>query len=407
MPYRWSPVALALVAFVLYVATMAHVHHGDTPLYVHQIAEGDWLARPHMLPRPLGALAVAIGARVAPDLGPYPPLVALDALAGALGVGLLAALALRTTGKAGLAVAVGAAYAVTRVIWGIATTFELALFPVVPLLGAAHLALAEARKERPYDYAAGMGALVAVAFGFHAISIGALPAFVVLLAAEDRPLAERAGSIAALLGATAIGIVTVYQAAIALFTAPGTMQPNAVTMLAQFFEPTKDALEGRIQPASLAFSGFGEALLAAPWGKWAALVWVLALAVGTAVQWRELWGRHRGLVLLCPLWMAGITYMSIRVEAGNYEYYAQPVAAGFVWTALLVASFPRPQVGTAIVGAFAAVIALADVWLILENHGSKDGAHREIGWTPERLREEGLNTRPPRHDERVRPGERR
>lgn len=374
---RWAPYLTALAAFLLYVATMAHVHHGDTPVYVQQIQSGELLARSHMLPRPLGALAVAVGRVVAPNAGPYPPLILLNAAAAAASAGLLQAWIGRLTGRQWLAMALAAGFAVSKVAWRMATTFEFPLFPLVPMFAAGLLLASDLHRTRPLATAAGAGGLLAVAFGLHAIAAGAVPAFALLVALEPRPPAQRAAATLALGGAFALGVILIFQVALALWNrGPDT---PVLTFLAGFTEPTKDALEGRIQPRWLVVSGLSVALAHGSAGYGLMAVWLGGLVAATWRARQAGWARFGGTLVFPAVWAFGVCLMAMRVEAGDWEYYAEAVAALFLWTGLVAALHPAHAFVTLVgVLVFIVFVGAANLPGVLRAHTSTDGTHREL-----------------------------
>lgn len=138
---RRATAAATLVAFVLYVVTVSHVHGGDTPTYVIHVREGEWLAWQHMLPHVVAGRLLGFTDHYLRGLGTYPVLCTLDAVVGALVVGLFFQMVWTLTGSMRTAGLAAAGLAVSNTLWATATTYELALFPMVPLLAAALVGL--------------------------------------------------------------------------------------------------------------------------------------------------------------------------------------------------------------------------------------------------------------------------
>jgi hypothetical protein len=303
------PLGVALTAFALYLATVSHLHRGDTPLYVARIRDGVWLAPDHLLPGALGGVALAIGGVVAPEAGPYPPLITLSAIVAALAAGGVTALVHRATGAAGPAIAVGAGFACSRVCWEIGTTYELALFPLVPLL-AAWWVTQEADRRSAHRDALLVGGLAAVACDLHVASAAALPAL-------TWAMSRRHWGAAATMTATAAMIIT---------TSYG---------IAHFIHPELSPLVGLVgmiggaagprDPPWHIAEGLGEALWNAPFAAPAGVAFIAVVAAMTTRLWR-----NEALLGPLALWAAAATVVAARVEPRNFEYFAPVVAVAWV-----------------------------------------------------------------------------
>jgi hypothetical protein len=365
---RGAPWITTLVVFVLFVATASQTHTGDTPAYLQQIQQGQWLARHHMLPRVFGGLALSAATTISPNVNPYTVLSAVDAAAGAAAAGLLHAL-LRRLVHTAPGVAAAAGLALSGVVWRIATTFELALFPLVPLLAAALLAAHYRGRHRSIGVVVALGALGALAFGCHSLSVGALPAWFVLLALEDRRPRDRALAVLVFTVSLAASTVLLYEGLLLAFSEPNAPVRHAFGELAPFLEPTPDQQRG-VQSPWLMRRGFSDALVVPSGmghtGGWIAGGWLGVLLLGSIARARTLWRGHRGWTLWAITWLLGVVAVASKVESGNYEYYAQPIAAAFVWSGLVFTGWPR--VGATVLAIFASVILSFNAPIILARH---------------------------------------
>lgn len=347
------PAVVSLLAFAVYVLTASHVHQGDTPVYVEQIRNKEWLAWQHMLPHVIAGRALGLTDHYWPGLGTYPVLCTLDAATGAAAVGLLCRLVLRWSGSAWTAALAALALAASNTFWQTATTYELALFPLIPLLAAALLATGPADQPISVSATFGVGALVALAMGCHTLAAGTLPAWMFLLATQPGPRRDRAAAVAVFLAVFLFGTLLLYQSLLSTVSdLPGrTVWSELDRSLQQAATP-----DGDDQPAWFAVRGLGAAILAPrerPVGGMVACLWLAVLAVGSFLRRRALWARYGAWSVWPAAWIVGVLLVAIRVEPGNAEYYVQPIAAALCWTAMLVTVSPVPAWGQAALGGFA------------------------------------------------------
>ncbi|HEX5689237.1 MAG TPA: hypothetical protein VFX76_04510 [Roseiflexaceae bacterium] len=134
---RSLPIALFLTALLLYLPTLTQVHTFDALSYVTSVEQKPWteVFHPHHLAYgPLGALSLAGSRALGYTGGAAVPMQLINAIAGALGVGLFWRLTWRTTRRSDVgliaALLLGGAYAywyyaVEIEVYTVATLFLL------------------------------------------------------------------------------------------------------------------------------------------------------------------------------------------------------------------------------------------------------------------------------------------
>ena len=376
----WRATATAtILAFVLYVVTVSHVHGGDTPNYVVQIREGEWLAWQHMLPHVVAGRLLGFTDHYIRGLGTYPVLCTLDAAAGALVVGLFFRVVLTLAGSMPTAALAAAGLAVSNTLWATATTYELALFPVVPVLAAALVGLRHRGGATPAGACVAQGLLLAAAFGFHSLAIGALPAWLVVLALERRPYRSRARVMGVFLASFVGGAVLLYEALYA--TLPDGVGRTLAGDLARFFAPAP-GIRDQAQPTWFAVRGFGGALFAPgelPLGPVGGGLWLVLLLIGSVRDRAALRQRFAGWAWWPAAWLVGVVLVAARVEPGNAEYYLQPIAAALCWTGLLITVRPTPNRARTALAAGVLAVAGSNVGSVWIRHTAYPTHHETTG----------------------------
>lgn len=364
-----APLATGGAAFLLYTGTAARTHRFDAPVYAREVVEGAWVSLHHLLPRLVGGVAVALVEGVGPGTEAYGVLVALSAAAGAASVALLHAW-LRAEGVRGpVAAAAALLFAVARGPWSLATTWELALFPLAAVLAGLLVSTGRGPAGRA---GVAVGLWAAIGGAFHLLALGAWPALALAVAA-GRPPREAARAVAAMAGTATIGLFCAYEGVLRAI-GPAATGSRAFAAAAVLTAPTLDDLRGKPRPPDALAFAFDAAVAAVP-GPGAALL--LAAAILAALAAGALRARHGARLAVPLVAIAGAAFVAWRVEPPNWEYQVLPVA--MVVAAAAAALDARGTDGRR--AAFA--IVAAAVALIAVNHGEirrsmGDGPHRGV-----------------------------
>ena len=339
--WRFLPLVSFAAAFTLYTITMAHVHVGDTPEILDDVRWGRWFHPSHLLPRWLVGWGMALAHDVAPTLSPYAVGVFMaGTLPGAVGVALCHQLLRRLTGSEVIPFLAAAIFGLTGCWWVQATTFELHALPIVALLAAVSVTVHATGSPHPLRMAALAGALQGLAAGLHLLATGALLAWAVILACQDRSMRMRLAAVVSF-GAAAGGMVAgLYGlASLSRFTTgayPRDGNAMSAVLLPGAYEPAAGYDANTL--VRLMKSGARDAVVATHRfpgitveGIEAASVVLVVLSLLLSLR---LWRRYRGVALMPLAWVVGTVPIALRVEPQNMEYYGGPVLALVILWAL-------------------------------------------------------------------------
>lgn len=135
---------VGLAFLLLYLSTLAHTLDADAAAYVELAARGD-LHPQHLLQHKLGGLLLDLAAALAPELAPALALAGLNALGGAVGLGLVVRLAQRLGAGPGPSLGAAAVLGTSFGWWSLSTTAEVHVLAVTAALLAFLLAPAHPR----------------------------------------------------------------------------------------------------------------------------------------------------------------------------------------------------------------------------------------------------------------------
>ena len=177
-------------ALALYLPTLSHHYSADSLLYASAIESGSWraLVHPrHPLLRPVAWLWFRWWQLLGWHGAAMVPLQTLNAVGGALCVGLVMALSARMTGSLGGATLAATGFAVSGGVWLLSTEAEFVTVPLaVELLVLAWILRGEASSATRL---VGVGSAIAVATLMYLTNAALLP--VALLARRNGPFAGR------------------------------------------------------------------------------------------------------------------------------------------------------------------------------------------------------------------------
>jgi hypothetical protein len=317
-------VSLVLWAAV-YLLTLTDVHTYDALSYILDVERKPWLElfHPHHLAYgPLGAVVSGLAAGLGWTGGAERPLQVMNALAGALGAALFAALAGRMlpqtprTAGALAGLLLGASYA----YWYFAIEVEVYTIAAVLLVVALWLMLLLARRPTP-GLAVALGVIQGLAVLFHQTNVLlSLPALVALglgLHASGQPgLGQRSVRLLAAYGLPLALIVAVAYLGVGLGLS-GLWSWGELSGWAAGYATT-GFWGGPLDFARLPLLGRGLAdTFAQPGGAWVGL---LLLAV-LLLRWRGLRTAPRGLVALGLSWLLVYGAFFVWWEPDNVEFW--------------------------------------------------------------------------------------
>lgn len=320
---------ISLVAFVLwaavYLLTLTDVHTYDALSYILDVERKPWrelFHAHHLAYGPLGALVSELAAGLGWMGGAERPLQIMNALAGALGAALFAALAGRTlphVSRAAGALAgllLGASYA----YWYFAIEVEVYTIAAVLLVAALWLMLLLARKPA-LGLAVALGLIQGLAVLFHQTNVLlSLPALVALafgLHAVEQPVVRR----------RAAGLLAAYGLPLALIVGGAYLGVglglSGLWGWGELFGwaagyATTGFWGGPLGFERLPLLGRGLAnTLAQPGGAWVGL----ALLTLLLLRWRGLRAAPRGLVAISVSWLVVYGAFFVWWEPDNVEFW--------------------------------------------------------------------------------------